>query len=156
MGQNVLVSNFKEFYKLSQYMTSHPIKELRLVLGANILEKLIDDEYYTNLKGVILEAMGRLFAQNVKLYVYPYINKNNELITSNNFNVKKNLIYLYNFLKNEGKIIDIENVKKERLYIQSEDILKCIYSNDKWKKIVPVFISRRIEERKLFRCTSNN
>jgi len=155
MGQNVMVSNFKEFYKLVQYMTSHTIMELRLVLGANILEKLMDDSFYVNLKGGILEAMGRLFAQNVKLYVYPYINHNKELITSSNFVVKKNLTHLYNFLKQEGKILDIENVKKERLYIQSEDILKCIYyGDDKWKKMVPVFIAKRIEERKLFGCSN--
>lgn len=153
MGQNVLVSNFKEFYKVSQYITLYNIQALRLVLGSNILEKVIDDEYYTQLKGGILEAMGRLFAKNVKLYVYPFINKKKQLVTSHNLLVKKNVEYLFKFLIEEKKIIDIENVKKERLYIQSEDILKCIRHNDsKWKKMVPVFIAKRIEERKLFGC----
>ncbi len=152
MGQNVLVSNFKEFYRVSNYITSFTIGELRLVLGANILEKIFQDWYYSHLKGGILEAMGMLFSGKVKLYVYPYLNDNKELITSKNVQIDKKLSSLYRFLIENGKIVDIDNVKKGRLYIRSDNVIKSIQQqNDDWKSMVPVFIAKRIEERGLFK-----
>ncbi len=153
MGQNVLVSNFKEFYKVSQFICQFPINQLRLVLGANILERILDDEYYTDLKGGILEAMSRLFSNQVKLYIYPYVKDNQLLVDSENINMKLQNKKLYEFLKQNNKITDIPNVKKQWLYIKSEDILRCIrLGTNEWKTMVPIFISKRIEERKLFGC----
>lgn len=153
MGQNVLVSNFKEFYKVSQFICQFSINQLRLVLGANILERIFDDEYYAELKGGILEAMSRLFSHRVKLYIYPYVKDNQLLIDSKNVSIKPKNNILYEFLKQNDKILDIPNVKKQWLYIKSEDILRCIHFNtNEWKTMVPVFISKRIEERKLFGC----
>lgn len=153
MGQNVLVSNFKEFYKVSQFICQFPVNQLRLVLGANILERILDDDYYADLKGGILEAMSRLFSRQVKLYIYPYVKENNLLVDSKNVSIKPKNKKLYEFLKQNEKIADIPNVKKQWLHIKSEDILRCIHfgTND-WKTMVPVFISKRIEERRLFGC----
>ncbi|MCX7862273.1 MAG: hypothetical protein N2449_04700 [Bacteroidales bacterium] len=153
MGQNVLVSNFKEFYKVSQFICRYPVSQLRLILGANILERIFDDEYYTDLKGGILEAMGRLFSKNVKLYIYPFVDEKNRYIDSNTFSIKKQNEWLLKFLKENEKIIDIPNIKKQWLHIKSDDIICCIrHGSDEWKSMVPVFISKRIEERKLFGC----
>ncbi len=71
IGQNVMISGFKEYYKLVDFFSQFKIKNLRIVMGVPILEKVMDKRYYENLKGGILQAMGMLFPQKMKLYIYP-------------------------------------------------------------------------------------
>ena len=35
------------------------------------LREIFDEKYYTDLEGGILESFGRLFKNDLKLYVYP-------------------------------------------------------------------------------------
>ncbi len=60
MGQNVMVSNFKEFYKLVGFMSQFRIIKMRLVIGLDTFEKVMDESYYSNLKGGILEGFGKI------------------------------------------------------------------------------------------------
>ncbi|HON18520.1 MAG TPA: hypothetical protein PK990_05045 [Salinivirgaceae bacterium] len=151
MGQNVLISNFQQFHQVSQYICSTKINSLRLVLGANILQKVFDETYYKNLRGEILEAMGRLFSNKVKLYVYPFI-QNNRLIQSQNLDFPSNLKHLYQYLIDQQLIIDIIGAKQSILTIRSEEALRLMREdNPEWKVMVPVFIQRKIEGQSLFK-----
>ena len=48
-------------------------------------------------------------------------------------------------------IIDIQNVKKERLYINSRWVLKMIQENIKgWESMVPKYVEEQIKENRLF------
>jgi len=159
MGQNVMVSNFREYYKLVQYFSRFKIRKLRIIIGIPTLMNFFEKKYYTNLRGGILEAMGKFFIENMKLYVYPTISsvtiddptKGEELITSKNLMLADDINDLYQFLVKNRMIIDITDVKKEWLWINSQIVIKMI--KDKipgWEQMVPKYIEKEIKRKKLF------
>lgn len=152
MGQNVMVSNFREYYKLVEYFSQFKIIKLRIVIGILTFMKVLDTRYYNDLKGGILEALGKLFPDNMKLYLYPALKKNSkELLTSNALDLSPDLQYLYQYLKHNRKIIDITEVNKSKLHIFSRDVLEMIQKNQKgWEEMVPVYISKFIKSKKIF------
>ena len=44
-------------------------------MGAASLVELFDEKYYTSLDGGILESFGRLFKNDLKLLIYPLLDK---------------------------------------------------------------------------------
>ncbi len=165
MGQNVMVSNFREYYKLVEYFSQFTIKNLRIVIGIPTFLRVLEKKYYENLKGGILEAFGKLFVKNMKLYVYPTLvtvpigdtEPDNELITSKNIPLPEDLEYLYHYLILNRKIIDIKDAKTEWLYINSRYVLKLIKnSKPGWEKMVPNFVEKEIKTKGLFGYKSNN
>lgn len=152
MGQNVMVSTFREFYKLTEYLTRFTLNRIRIVIGIDNFMNILDERYYTNLNGGVIEAFGKLFINNTKLYVYPTkYNKDSELTTLHNIEVPKSITMLFKHLIKQNLIIDVENVKNERLHIRSRDVLKQISKGDpEWIEKVPVYISKSIITKKLF------
>lgn len=152
MGQNVMVSDIREYYKLNKYFNQFKVKEIRLVVGAHTLEKITELSYYQDLKGGILEAFGYLFTKNTKLYVYPsLLNDENKLLNSKTIKIPNEIKILYDYLLQSNKIIDLINIKKENLTISSQKVLKLIHErNPDWEKMVPVYISESIKNKKLF------
>jgi hypothetical protein len=71
MGFNVLISNYSEYYRLVAFLRRFTREMIGLALGINNLLGIFDERYYENLPGGILEAFGRMFRNQVKLYVYP-------------------------------------------------------------------------------------
>ncbi|HOI32356.1 MAG: hypothetical protein PHG67_09090 [Bacteroidales bacterium] len=152
MGQHVMVSNFREFYKLVSYLSQFRTIKLRLVIGLDTFEKVMDESYYTDLKGGILEALGKLFPINVKVYLYPVLNpKNNKQLQSQDLKWDVQVKYLYQHLLENRKIIDIRDAQPHFLSIRSHEVLELLRLGDpSWESQVPVFIAKRIKARKLF------
>ncbi len=147
MGQNVLISNFREYYRLVLYMSQFNTLALRLMIGANTFKKVIEPHYYARLKGGVLEAFGRLFAQNLKVYLYPALASDNcELLTSENLPVDDSIKSLYRYLLDSNKIVDVTNVKTQWLSIHSHDVREKILQKDNnWEKMVPAYVSKFIK-----------
>ncbi|MEI6124426.1 MAG: TonB-dependent receptor [Bacteroidota bacterium] len=152
MGQNVLISNFREYYKLVLYLSQFKTEALRLMIGAETFKKVIDPVYYQHLKGGVLEAFGRLFAQNLKIYLYPsLIPASQQLMVSENLPVETSIKSLYRYLLENQKILDVADVKKEWLYIFPHDVRRLIAQKDaSWEKMVPVYVARFIKSHKVF------
>lgn len=150
MDQNVMVSNYSYFYRLIEFFNRYTINKLRVVIGVPTLKNLVQQKYYTDLKGGLLEAFGKLFASNVKLYVYPLI-ENKRLQTGRLLNVDENMFYLYQHLLNNDKIVDLENVDRSWQGIFARDALRMIQSGESgWESMMPTFISEQIKSQKLF------
>lgn len=159
MGQNVMVSTFEQYFKLVQYFSKFKIKKLRVIIGIPTFMNVLEKKYYTNLKGGILEAMGKLFVDNLKLYVYPTVSsvsivdrtQGTELITSHNLPLSDDIQDLYNYLIKNKKILDIKDVKKDRLWINSQNALKMIKDDEEgWEDMVPKYIEKEIKTKRLF------
>ncbi|MGA2052289.1 MAG: TonB-dependent receptor [Opitutales bacterium] len=71
LGHHVLISNYSEFFRLTDYFRRYTKKMVGIVLGINNLLEVFNEQYYENLPGGILEACGRLFKEGTKMYVYP-------------------------------------------------------------------------------------
>lgn len=155
MGQNVMVSNFREYYKLVFYFSQFKTKNLRVVIGIPTFLNVLDEKYYSNLKGGILEAFSMLFVKNMKLYVYPTRNtQTGELINSENIPIPDHMKPLYHYLVINKMIIDLKGVNVKKLHIKSRDVLKMIRQEKAgWEELVPVYIEEFIKTNKLFGYT---
>jgi hypothetical protein len=159
MGQNVMISTFREYYKLVDYFSQFKILNLRVVIGIPTFINVVNHRYYSDLKGGILEAFGKLFIDNMKVYVYPTIpavsikdrKPVGELLTSQDIVFPEAYTDLYAYLLKNRKIIDITNVKKEWLYINSVNVLKMIREGQPgWEEMVPKYIEKEIKEKGMF------
>ena len=151
LGQTVLISNFQEYYKLVEYFNLYSKKRMVLYMGVNNLIDIFDEKYYRHLSGGILEAFGKLFHKDLKVYLYPMLSEEGTLITSENLKVHPRMKELYKFFKYTGKLVDIKNYRPEILNIFSRKVLKMIAKGeDGWEPLLPSVVSNMIKEQQLF------
>ncbi|WP_020470765.1 hypothetical protein [Zavarzinella formosa] len=67
----VLVSSLPQGYLLVDHLRRFSSEPVRFTMGISLLARVLDDEFYPKLPGRLLEGLGKLFAANVKIYVYP-------------------------------------------------------------------------------------
>jgi hypothetical protein len=152
LGHTVMISNFKEYYKLVEYFSAYTKKRMGLALGVNNIIDIFDEKYYRHLSGGILEAFGKLFFKDLKVYVYPMLDPDTgEYTNSKNLKVHPRMKELYKFFKYNGKVVDIEDFDKDHLNIFSRTVLKMIKNNeDGWEKLLPEGVSEIIKQKELF------
>jgi hypothetical protein len=74
-NHHVLVSNYSEFFHLTQYLRRFSASPIGFIVSVALLPLLLEDDRYSLLKGGLLEASARLFQQQVHLLVYPVESK---------------------------------------------------------------------------------
>ena len=151
MGKTVMITNFQEYYKLVEYFSLYSKNRMVLSMGVNNLIDIFDQKYYRHLSGGILEAFGKLFHKDLKVYLYPMLGEDGELITSENLKVHPRMKELYKYFKYTGKLVDIQNYKPEILNIFSRKVLKMINSGKAgWEPLLPEVVSEMIKDKQLF------
>jgi hypothetical protein len=151
LGQTVLISNFKEYFKLVEYFSLYTKKKIGLTMGINNLIEIFDPKYYTHLSGGILEAFGKLFFKNVKVFAYPMLNEDGVIINSDNLKVHPRMKELYKFFKYNNKVQDVEDYNEDHLKIFSREVLTLINNCDpKWEEMLPNGVTKLIKDQKLF------
>lgn len=157
LGQTVMISNFKEYYRLVEYFNNYTKERIGLVMGVNNLVDVFDTKYYTHLSGGILEAFGKLFFKDLRVYLYPMENKETgELTTSENLKVHPRMKELYKFFKYNGRVIDIEDYNPEIGHIFSREVLRMIAAGEEgWQEMLPDGIAELIDDQNLFGCNTS-
>ncbi|MBI1767527.1 MAG: TonB-dependent receptor [Bacteroidetes bacterium] len=154
LGQNVLISNYFEYYRLVDYLSSITKgRKTGLVMGIYALQKVFDEKTYANLRGGILECFASLFGSNIKLYIYPALRKDNTLFTLKDFEAElpDNLKNLFRYLMDNNKLEDIDDANIGNLHIISDHVLAMIRKGDAgWEKFVPHKVEEAIKEFGLF------
>jgi len=151
LGHTVMISNFSEYYKLVKYLTRYTKKQLGLTMGVTNLIEIFDEKYYDGVKGGILEAFGNIFKNNMKIYLYPVLDKQKDtVIDSTNLKLEDNMKEFYKYFKVNDKIRDLE-FNKDYLNIFSKDVLKQIKNNTPgWEDKLPEGVSDLIIKKKMF------
>ncbi len=150
LGQTVMISNFQEYYKVVEYFSSYTKARMGLVMGVNNLVDIFDEKYYRHLSGGILEAFGKLFYRDLKVYLYP-MEENGEIVTSQSLKVHPRMKELYKFFAYNGKVVDVPVSDKENLKIFSREVLRMITKGiPGWERMLPKGISDLIKRHKLF------
>lgn len=177
-GNYTLISNYFEFYRLSQYFRRYTKEMIGIAMGINNLLEVFNEKYYTHLPGGILEGFGRLLRNSVKLYVYPmkqmayrhYLEMQNSegentkstppsslgiadelVITCENLRIDNQLSHLYQHLLQNGYIEHIRGIDETLMDIFSRDILDRIARQDSsWETMVPDKTADFIKENRLF------
>ena len=151
LGHTVLISNFQEYYKLVEYFSQYSKNRMGLSMGVNNLVDIFDEKYYRHLSGGILEAFGKLFFKDLRVYLYPMLTEDGTLMDSENLKVHPRMKELYKFFKYNGKVVDITDYDPSTLTIFSRSVLKSISDGDEgWEDMLPPGVSKTIKEKKLF------
>ena len=152
LGHPVLISKFGEYFRLGAYLSRCTKNMIGLAMGVPSLIDLFQEKYYTNLEGGILESLGRLFKNDLKLYVYPVRDeKTGEVLTVQNLKVAPNLQNLYDHLVENHFIEGLEGYNPDNLSIFSRAVLKLIQSGDaSWEKMVPPVVAEMIKNGRLY------
>lgn len=126
VDENVLVTRLGEAFRLTGYLRRYSQEPLRFVTGLSTLALILHEAYYRNLSGGLLEGVGRLFADNVKIYAAPMQpgafqahlrsagvepkcvwSDDSELITTGNLRFESPLSLLYEYLCEVGWILGL-------------------------------------------------
>ncbi len=67
----VLVSVYPQTYRLMEYLRRHTSEPVRLAGAVSSFARILEESFYANLPGSILEGFGKLLATNVKIHVAP-------------------------------------------------------------------------------------
>ena len=152
LGQTVMISNFQEYYRVVEYFSRYTKERMGLAMGVNNLVDIFDEKYYRHLSGGILEAFGKLFFKDLKVYLYPLKNKETgQLTTSDNLKVHPRMKELYKFFKYNGKVVDITNYDPDILDVYSREVLQMIAEGKSgWEEMLPERTTEMIKEHNLF------
>ncbi|WP_027418380.1 hypothetical protein [Crocinitomix catalasitica] len=153
MGYTVMISNYLKHYKMIEYLSSiTKKKKIGVLLGIYNLQTIFDEKYYNTLNGGLLEAFGRGFGHNIKMYVYPAVNvENGELYNIDNFQIPDHLRGLLDYMTKTNKVEGIKNFNGKLLHILSDDVLSKIHSGvSNWEDDVPESVLKAIKFYNLF------
>jgi hypothetical protein len=151
-GMTVLISDYFEYYRLAAYLARYTKKKIGITLGAGSLCDLFDEKYYARLDGGILESFGRLFKNDLKLYIYPLLDRGSgELTTVENLRVAPELRKLYEYLVEKGCIEQLDNFNPNYLSIFSRDVIEQIKAgHPSWIESVPAEVAEVVRRRGFF------
>ena len=151
-GMTVLISDYFEYYRLAAYLARYTKKKIGITMGVGSLCELFDNKYYTELDGGILESFGRLFKNDLKLYIYPLLDRRTgEMTMVENLKVAPELRKLYEYLVDKGCIEQLDNFNSMNLSTFSREVLRQIQSGDpSWIEHVPAEVAEVIQRRGFF------
>jgi hypothetical protein len=155
LGKTVLISNHGPYYGLVEDFSRYTQKKIGIALGVPALLDILDDSHYEGLRGRTLEAVGRLFADNVRMYVYPRWDRaTGQLITAETVEVPSRVRHLYKYLLENRYIVPIERTNPECRGIDSDQVLRQIQTGESsWDCQVPPEVAEEIKLKRLFGWT---
>lgn len=148
MGYTVMISNYQKHYKMIEYLSSITSgAKIGVLLGIYNLQTIFDERYYNTLNGGLLEAFGRGFGHNIKMFVYPAIKENGQgLYGVQNFELPDHLKGLFDYMLKTNKVEEIHQYNEELLHILSDDVLRKIQEGiPSWEQDVPESVMKAIK-----------
>jgi hypothetical protein len=151
-GMTTLITDYFDYYRLAAYIAERTRERIGIVMGVPSLVDLFDEKNHAQLPGGILESFGRLFKNDLKLYVYPVKpSADDELKTVDDIKVRTELQPLYDYLWGRGSFVHLGNYNPAYLPIFSRDVLRRIAAcDDSWEDMVPVEVAELIKRRSFF------
>lgn len=151
-GFHVLISDYFEYYRLATYLRIFTKQKTALAMGVRSLQAIFDEKYYRSLEGGILESLGRLFKNDLKLYIYPTRDsQSGEIIHLHNMQVPEGLSKLFEYLVEREAIVALDNYDPDCLKVYSHDLREEIeHDVPGWEDKVPEPVAALIKSRNYF------
>ncbi len=151
-GKTVLISDYPEYYRLAAWLSRNTHEPVAITLGLDNLLDLFEQKYYENLEGGILEAFGKLFTRDLRIYVYPMRDPATGVIrTLENVERPAKVQSLFRHIVDSGRIRQLDNFDESVLHIFSRDVLRLIKEENRtWITMVPPEIADVIKRRGFF------
>jgi len=153
LSHGVLISNCESYAELSGYLAACSKKQLAFVMVVYSLEDLLDARHYRDRPDGLLGALGSLFGQSTKIYVYPAAEDNDagKLRTLASVDVADCLKPLWQYLRQNSMVEEISDYNRELSGIWSRVVLKMIQNGEHgWESLVPAVVARLVAGNALF------
>jgi len=152
LDKMVMISSYTRFDCVTTYLREYTKNWIGFVAGVPTLRAIVDEQYYGDLQGGILEGLGRLFRDRVKLFAYPTVSPaTGELETADKLAISSKLEHLYAHLLENGFIEPVQEFDAEQLHISPGEVLRKIQSGDPaWMDFVPPPAAALIQRNELF------
>lgn len=151
LGYSVMISSYTRYFSLRAYFRQYTNKQIGIVLGMVNIKEIFDEDMYEGMEGGILEAFGKLFPDNTRLFVYPELGESGEVEDFTMIKVPSHLKYLYRHILENRFIFGIDCSDKALLNIYSRNILKQLPGGKgEWQDSLPGDIADRIIRNRLF------
>lgn len=139
LGKTVVISSCAEFHRIASYLSRYTNQPIAISLSIGLLNELFKEKWSENLPGGILESFGRLFKNELALYVYPWRRKEGkETVTAENFLTPAKYCHLYQHLLANDLVKAVDCSDEDLLHYTSRDIIVMISEGDiEWKEFVP-------------------
>jgi hypothetical protein len=156
VGKTVLVSKFVRHFRLVEYLSRYTQNKIGLAVGIPSVRQIGDEKFYEDLPGGALEAAGRLFRRNVRLYVYPARDPTTgQLITAENLEVPLEMRPLQALLERRKSFVPIRGYNPDYLHILADEVLVQLQTGDPaWEAAVPAVVAAAIKRDGLFGWSS--
>ncbi len=139
LGKNVLVSRFPEFHRLGAFLSRYTKEPIGIVLGRSLLEELFQEKWYDDLDGGLLEGLGRLFKNRLRLCVYPEMDRESgQLRSAPEAVVAPHLRKLFEHLMDNAFILPLIGCEGPGVRFSGPEIRAMLEAGDpRWKDLVP-------------------
>lgn len=156
LGKTVMISNFERFDSVTQFLRRATQDSIAMVMGVPTLNQVLDEKYYADLPGGILEGFGGLFQGGVRLLVYPTRDATSgNILTVEDVEIGPHQKKLFDWLCEQGSIEPIRDYDPAQLHITPAEVLRLLQANDPaWRVMVPAPVAELIERRGLFRAVA--
>src|SRR3978361_1096154 len=113
-GMTVLISDYFEYARLAAYLAARTTERIGIVMGGPSLADLFDESNHVQLQGGILESFGRLFKNDLRLFVYPMLRgEDGETVTVEDLEVGPGIQPLFDYLALPGSFVHLDQDKTE-------------------------------------------
>lgn len=139
LGKNVLISRYPQFHRISGYLARHTQMPIAIVLGLPLFQELFNERWCTDLEGGLLEAFGRLFKNQVRLYVYPMGDPTTgQMVGAKDAAVTREQKHLLQYLIETNNVRPLEVPKQDFLFKTSAEVRTMILQGQPgWESLVP-------------------
>ena len=152
LGFDVLVSRFERDFQVAEYLAAYTDKLIGFAIGLPTVKQLVEEQFYTDLAGGVLEGAGRLFKHSVKAYVYPARDpKTGNIQTIDEVLLPTPWEHLRRLLRELDRVKPIYPSDEALLSTQSRDVLAKISNADvAWESMVSQMAVEIIKSKHLF------
>jgi len=151
LGRTVMVSNYSRFHNLIGYLRRYTRERIGMALGVPTLAEIFEEKYYADLDGGVLEALGKLLAGAVRMYIYPWRSPEGATVTAETCRVPSNLSHLYLHLLTNRYVQSLEASAGIEIAVLPRTVREKLRLGDpSWEALVPPEVVAIIRERGLF------
>ncbi|MGS2722851.1 hypothetical protein ACVBEJ_03840 [Porticoccus sp. GXU_MW_L64] len=150
MGLPVLLSDYVRYFSLRSWFRRHTQEAIAILMKKSDVQKyLFALDLYSDLEGGALEGLGKLFADNTNVIVYPVI-KDGAVAGLADIEFADNLQYVAKQVVHNNKLIAAEGYDPNLLSISARELIPTISNGaGAWEQAVDPRVVELVKRKKL-------